>query len=995
MMRFRARLSLRGPNRIPRGFRDMAFSSAHRVILMAFVLLCVWAGAAGAAERGKTNFLLLVGDDLCWRDLGFTGNKQVKTPNLDRLRTQGMQLTGMFTPAPTCSPTRHALYTGLHGVRSGAYPNHTRVYDGTKSVFTHLKAHGYRTALHGKNHVGPKDSFPFEILAEANDDNFSKSRDWIMKDPSKPWMLVFASNDPHSPWDRGDPKQFDPATVTLPWYLHDNPETRRNFANYYAEISKLDWQVGEMLRMLDATGQADNTLVMFVSEQGNSFPMGGKWTLYDNGIRAAALVRWPGKVKPGSASDALMQYTDVTPTILEAAGVDPLAIDTGCPDAMGRKGFDGMSFLPVLSGKTAKFREVVFGQHTNVGISGYKDPYPIRAARDSRFKYIRNIAPGNTFEIGGFGKTLKSWTKVARKDEALARRIDAIAHRPAEELYDLDNHPHEQKNLATDPKWKDTLARLANELDQWMAQQGDKGMETEMEAHTRLGHEHTSASKADRNDPAKRPAAQPANKPDAKAPGRPNVLFIAVDDLRPDIGCYGNTVAKTPNIDRIASRGIVFNRAYCQQAVCSPSRTAILTGLRPDTTRVWDLDTHSRTAQPDCITLPQHFKANGYHCAALGKIYHHGFEDGRSWSEPHWYSTGKTVDTDSDDWTKRIVTRHDVNVEEYAHPLKAVSPPARERKGKSPKQGPAFEVSPKADDELPDGATAREAVRRLRELKGREKPFFLAVGFLKPHLPFVAPKKYWDLYDPAAIPAPTIDHLPKGAPEFAGHTNGELHNYPGVPEGEPIPADFARTLRHGYYACVSYTDAQVGRLLDALDREGIAANTVVVLWGDHGWQLGDHGLWHKHTNFEQATRAPLLLSIPGKATAGSKCETPVEFVDIYPTLAEACRLPAPAGVDGKSLVRLVDNPAEAWDRVAISQYPRPGGKVGAGGPVMGYSIRDARWRLTVWRGRKNGQIVATELYDERNDPAETVNLADKPDSKTVIEALSRHLPAVR
>ncbi|MFM7540564.1 MAG: sulfatase/phosphatase domain-containing protein, partial [Planctomycetota bacterium] len=187
----------------------------------------------------------------------------------------------------------------------------------------------------------------------------------------------------------------------------------------------------------------------------------------------------------------------------------------------------------------------------------------------------------------------------------------------------------------------------------------------------------------------------------------------------------------------------------------------------------------------------------------------------------------------------------------------------------------------------------------------------------------------------------------------------------------------------------------VGRLLDALDRAGLAATTVVVLCGDHGWPLGDHGLWHKHTNFEQATRAPLLLSIPGKATAGSKCETPVEFVDIYPTLAEACRLPAPAGVDGKSLVRLVDNPAGAWDRVAISQYPRPGGKVGSGGPVMGYSIRDGRWRLTVWRGRKNGDVVATELYDEKNDPAETVNLADKPDNKPVIEALSKHLPPVR
>jgi arylsulfatase A-like enzyme len=471
---------------------------------------------------------------------------------------------------------------------------------------------------------------------------------------------------------------------------------------------------------------------------------------------------------------------------------------------------------------------------------------------------------------------------------------------------------------------------------------------------------------------------------------RPNVLFIAVDDLRPELGCYGNAVVKSPHIDRLAARGMVFTRAYCQQAVCSPSRTAILTGLRPDITRVWDLDTHFRTAQPDCITLPQHFKANGYHCAALGKVYHKGFEDGRSWSEPHWYPIGRAVDTDSVDWTKQLVTRHDVNVEEYAHPLKAGTAPANERKGKSPKKGPAFEVSPKSDDELPDGATAREAVRRLRQLKDRREPFFLAVGFLKPHLPFVAPKKYWDLYDPAAIPAPAIDHLPAGAPEFAGHNNSELHNYPGVPEGEPIPADFARTLRHGYYACVSYTDAQIGRLLDALDAEGLADDTIIVLWGDHGWQLGDHGLWHKHTNFELATRAPLLISVPKAATAGRSCPAPVEFVDVYPTLAELCGLPAPSGVAGASLKPFIDDPAAPAAKVAISQYPRSLGK--GAGSVMGYSIRDDRWRLTLWRERNGTKIVATELYDEQNDPAETVSLHDRPEHRGVIESLSKHLP---
>jgi arylsulfatase A-like enzyme len=451
-------------------------------------------------------------------------------------------------------------------------------------------------------------------------------------------------------------------------------------------------------------------------------------------------------------------------------------------------------------------------------------------------------------------------------------------------------------------------------------------------------------------------------------------------------------VVKTPNLDRLAASGVVFNHAYCQQAVCSPSRSSLLTGRRPDATRVYDLETHFRVALPDAITLPQYFKANGYHCAALSKIYHHGFEDGRSWSEPHWYPSGQTIDTDTADWSRRIIKRVGPGVREFSQ----VEPPADNDKpdgvkpGTPPKNA-AFEASAKSDDELPDGYTAAEAIRRLHDLKGKGQPFFLAVGFLKPHLPFVAPKKYWDLYDPDKIPAPAIDHLPEGAPEFAGHTNGELHSYANVPRGNPIPADFAKKLRHGYYASISYTDAQVGRLLGALEKEGLAKDTVVVFWGDHGWQLGDHGLWHKHTNFELATRAPLIVSVPSGKSAGKKCEAPVEFVDVYPTLADLCGLPVPAGLDGKSLRPLLENPAAPSGRIALSQYPRGGAQTG-NRPLMGYSIRDPRWRLTLWRDRSTREIVATELYDEQNDPAETVNVADKPENRATLAALSKQLP---
>ena len=465
-----------------------------RTLFFTFLAL---SGACVAAER--PNLLLIIADDLCWRDLGFTGNKDVRTPNLDKLRGEGMQLTRMYNPATTCSPTRHALYTGLHGIRSGAYPNHTRVFDGTKSVFHYLRSAGYRVALQGKEHVAPKPSFPYEHLAAPDD--FATTRSYITRDAAQPWLLVFASNDPHGPWDRGPAKLHDPAKLTVPPYLHDNPVTRRRLANYYGEINKLDGQVGELMRMLDEAKQAANTLVMFVSEQGSSFPYGGKWSVYDNGIRAAAVVRWPGKVAAGSSSAALVQYTDVTPTFLAAAGVDPAKIDTDCPDASGARGFDGRSFLEMLSGKADKLHDVVFAQHTTVGIIGYKQPYPMRAAVDARYKYIRNLAPENTYQIAGIhtGELIASWQADAKTDPKLATRVDWLFHRPGEELYDLEADEYEMQNLAADPALAVVKAGLSKKLDAWMAQQGDKGLATEMSAHTRQG-----AGREEANDPERK-----------------------------------------------------------------------------------------------------------------------------------------------------------------------------------------------------------------------------------------------------------------------------------------------------------------------------------------------------------------------------------------------------------------------------------------------------------------------------------------------------------
>jgi uncharacterized sulfatase len=437
-----------------------------------------------AGCRPQPNFLLIVADDLTWTDLGFTGSPNVATPHLDRLAAEGIQLRGMYASSSTCFPTRHEIFTGLYPIRSGAYPNHAMVYPETQSVFSHLQRLGYRTRLIGKQHVAPRENFPFEHSTAFG---FEAISEFMTRDASQPWMIVLASHEPHRPWTEGDQRRYRPGALLLPDWMHDNPETRRGASAYYAEITALDEQVGVALDALDASGDTENTLVLFVSEQGSAFPYGGKWSLYDNGIRAAAVARWPARVEPESSTHALMQYVDIAPTIIEAAGGDAEALETGPADADGYRGFDGRSFLPVLEGGPEEHRDTVFAQHTTVGLPGWKQPYPIRAARDHRYKLIRNLAPENEFWNHGLhgGPITASWRQDAARRPDLAARLRWLSHRPAVELYDLETDPLEQTNRAGDEDLAAVEARLTEALDEWMRQQGDRGLETEMQAASR------------------------------------------------------------------------------------------------------------------------------------------------------------------------------------------------------------------------------------------------------------------------------------------------------------------------------------------------------------------------------------------------------------------------------------------------------------------------------------------------------------------------------
>lgn len=468
------------------------------------------------------------------------------------------------------------------------------------------------------------------------------------------------------------------------------------------------------------------------------------------------------------------------------------------------------------------------------------------------------------------------------------------------------------------------------------------------------------------------------------AQSQPNVLLIAIDDLRPELNCYGAKSIHSPNIDALASSGRRFGSAYCQQAVCNPSRTSLMTGMRPDSIGVVGNHTHFRDKHPDVVTLPQHFKNNGYHAAAIGKIFHGVFPDGASitkwdtmgdpdsWSVPairfgpRYYYTEKGIaaakqtyqkvykptDPGPDDWTKKLVF------------------------------GPATEAPNVDDGRLYDGQVADAAVQMLQEMESANKPFFLAVGFIKPHSPYIAPKKYFDLYPEVDLASKTW--FPIDAPAFAGHGSGELRRYTDQPARGVIPDRNQVRLRQAYFACISYVDAQVGRVLDQLDRSGLRDNTIVVLFGDHGYHLGEQGLWGKTTNFELDTRVPLIVRAPGMNAIGEASKQLVELVDLYPTLSELAGLPIVEGLAGASFTRVLRDPESVTKPAVLSQYPR--------GKRMGYSMRTATHRLTQWFDRETGQVEATELYESRVGQVEERNIARlKPD---VVKQLSDQLRAM-
>jgi len=458
---------------------------------------------------------------------------------------------------------------------------------------------------------------------------------------------------------------------------------------------------------------------------------------------------------------------------------------------------------------------------------------------------------------------------------------------------------------------------------------------------------------------------------DVPAAGKqPNVLFFFVDDMRVQLGCYGKTQVKSPNIDKLAAGGTLLEHAYCSQAVCAPTRICTLSGLRPDATGIYDLEHPLRASGNTVVTLPQYFKSRGYETITIGKVYHHREDDKENWSR---------------------MPR--AEGESYVLPETQAFLKERQKEGKEKGltgtalsrfvRGPATECADVPDEAYFDGGVAKSAIGQLREVK--DKPFFLCVGFIKPHLPFNAPKKYWDLYKREDFAVPERK-TPEAMPPIALTDFGEIRVYTDIPKVGPVDDAGTRQLIHGYHACVSFTDAMVGKVLNELEALGLAESTIVVIWGDHGWKLGEYGAWCKHTNFELDTHVPLVFRGPG-IKAGQRCASIVEMVDVYPTLADLTGGKIPSHCAGASMRELLEKGESAsWKNMAVSQYPRGSD----GQPVMGYSLRRDKWRYTEWH-RKDGKLLARELYDHSSSDVAKVNVADNPEHAELAGKMSELL----
>jgi arylsulfatase A-like enzyme len=963
----------------------------HPLSLALVALALLAPDSAAAAPR--PNIVLVLIDDMGWGDFSCFGNRDAQTPNVDRLAAEGIRFSQFYVNAPICSPSRCALTTGQYPQRwritsflNNRADNERRgmaqwLDPKAPTLARMLHDAGYATGHFGKWHLGGQrdvDDAP-PISAYGFDRSLTNFEG--MGPKLLPLTLKPGDQQPGRIWQDAE-RLGGPATWMLrssitggfvdaalsfidqaardqkPFYINLWPDdvhspfwppverwAEGKRERYLAVLEAMDRQLGKLFdHIRSSPGLRDNTLILVCSDNGpepgagSGGPFrGAKTRLYEAGIRSPLVVWGPGLVAVGQRGAhneaSVFAAFDLVPSLLKLAGVA----------APPNVAFDGEDVSGVLIGASqASRRAPIFWRRPPDRKSSppaLPNPQPDLAVREGPFKLLCNY-DGSRPELYDLASDRRETTNLAAQHPSLVKRLTSAVLAWHQSM-PPDNGPALGTNSATGTPEKKPLPQPASE----------------------------------KNSPAK------ATAPEQSAAGKPNILLILVDDLRPALGCYGDRAAITPHMDSLAARGMRFDLAYCNQAVCAPSRFTLLLGSHSTSTALYDLGSQLRRRLPDAVTLPQYFARHGYYTESLGKVFHigHGNQgDPQSFMAEHFHDKViEYVDAASTDGGQ--LTREEAYF-------------TNQQLGQigSLPRGAAFESPDVADTAYADGRVAAETVRRLqaaRERRQRGTPFFMAVGFARPHLPFSAPRKYWDLHDPARLPQADFREPPADAPPVALKKNNELANYKPVPADGIVSADLARQLIHGYYASTSFVDAQIGKILDELDRLELARETIVVLWGDHGFHLGDHGFWTKHTNYEQATRIPLVIVAPGVAEPGSSTRQLAESVDLFPTLAELAGLPKPSvpqPLDGLSLVPVLRDPAARVRDHAYHVYPKA---------KLGRAIRTERYRLVEWKGAGEAPEAAKlELYDYQLEPLETRNLAaEQPEIVSQLRTkLARH-----
>jgi len=981
----------------------------ERLLLLALLLSPFVISPLAIAADPRPNLVVFLADDLGYGDIGCFGSERVKTPRIDQLAAEGARFTSFYGPSSVCSPTRTGMLTGRSPFRLGIYtyiPTGSAMHlqRSERTLANLLRDAGYDTCFVGKwaangsftdrsqpqpndfgfdhwfaaqnnatpSHLNP-DCFVRNGVPVPKTQGYSaalivdEATEWLSKrqDKSKPFCLFVWFQEPHrviaTPAEFMAPyAKFGVDPILETGNRAASQERAPSLAAYLGNIAHMDYQVGRVLDALKASSEDRNTFTLFTSDNGPIAPgsagplRAGKGTVWEGGIRMPGVIHWPGQVKPGRVVETPVGGLDLLPTFCAIAGIP----------APSDRALDGENILPLLQGREFTRNRPQYWWRINGEV----------ALREGDWKIKAGVAP----------------------DQGYASRVDwyqnAAVDRATAELYNLKDDLGEQRNLAA--QHPEILARLTPKLAATHAAMQEEQRRTVAWRDEALpvGNQRAAATKKGKAmsaRPTQTIAAPAATTAVLLAPvipaKKPNILFIAVDDLRPQLGCYGVEWMKTPHMDSLAARGVRFDRHYVQFAVCIPSRVALLTSLRSERTQqVYGPHVWQEVAQAS--SLARTFNRAGYATVSLGKIWHGKTpgEKGDLWDEewhpqaPEYHAAAKP----NDPAQSRAETR----------PVrKAQKKNAEEEDGRS-----FFEMLDVPDETYRDGELAVVAVDRLKRLAAnKDKPFLLAVGFQKPHLPFVAPQKYWDLYDRAALPLPPHPGFPQDSPEIA-RNHGLNKGWADIATGPKAEYDEAtvRHLVHGYSAATSYADAQIGKVLATLRELGLEKDTIVVLWGDHGWHLGDLHQWAKSTNYERAARSPLIVCAPGKQTGVSSAAL-VETVDIFPTLADLCGLPALPLTDGKSFAPLLTAPEQPWKEAAYHVFNRPGGPGGKANPIIGYAVRTASARYVEWhRGWSlDGELVAREFYlYSPSQPDELANLAEKPEAA---EAVSAHAKLLR